>query len=106
VITCIFAQAEHANLHPARDNASDVVLVLLMSLMFETDGVRIKATRRDKLHKDIELVFNDDKEPARLLLVNLSAQLRRFHAALARFHLQLDQLVEAALAPPRRRRRR
>jgi hypothetical protein len=102
----IFAEAEHAIVHPAKGNGNDVVLMLSMNLMFETDGVRIKDTRRDKLTKDIELVFNDYGLPARLLLVNLSAQLRKFHDALSHYHLQPGQLVEAALAPKLRARKR
>ena len=104
----IFDKAEHAIVHPAPGNANDVVLMLRIDLMFETNWPpSINYVSRDKLAQCIELVFGDDRLPARLLLVNLSAQLRKFHEALSHYHLQPDQLVEEALAPkPKTRKRR
>jgi hypothetical protein len=101
----IFTQAEHATVHPTPGNANDVVLILPINLMFETEA-RINSTRRDRLPQDIELAFGNERLPARLLLVNLSAQMRKFHDALSHYHLQPDQLVEAAMAPKMKARKR
>jgi hypothetical protein len=103
----IFNRAEEANSHPAPGHTNDVVLTLLVDLMFAETGPAINYTTRDKLREQIELVFDEEEKPARLLLVNLSLAMRKFHAALVHFHLQPDRLVEAALAPqtkPRKRR--
>jgi hypothetical protein len=101
----IFTQAELATVHPTRGNANDVVLILPINLMFETEA-RINSTRRDRLPQDIELAFGNERLPARLLLVNLSAQMRKFHDALSHYHLQPDQPVEAAMAPKKKARKR
>lgn len=102
----IINRAERAIENPA-GNANDVVLILRVDLMFDETGPAINHTTRNRLPQHIELVFSGEHLPARLLLINLSAQMRKFHEALVHFHLQPDRLVEAALAPkatPRRRR--
>jgi hypothetical protein len=102
----IISRAERAIENPA-GNANDVVLILRVDLMFDETGPAINQTTRNRLPQHIELVFGGEHLPARLLLINLSAQMRKFHEALVHFHLQPDRLVEAALAPkvtPRRRR--
>lgn len=101
----IFNTAEHANMHPTPGNGNDVVLVLRVDLMFDR-GLAINRTTRDKLPQHIDLVFSDERQPARLLLINLSAQMRVFHDALSHFHLQPDRAVEAALTPNAKARKR
>jgi hypothetical protein len=100
----IIGKAERANDNPG---PGDVVLILSVDLMFDETGPAISHTTRNKLPQQIELVFSGEHLPARLLLINLSAQMRKFHDALAHFHLLPDRLVEAELAPqtkPRKRR--
>src|SRR5262245_13326180 len=94
----IISRAERANDNPGPNNANDVVLVLPVDLMFN-ETLAINHTTRNKLPQQIELVFSGEHFPARLLLINLSAQMRKFQEALSFFHLQADQHIEAALAP-------
>lgn len=100
----IINRAERANDNPGPD---DVVLILPVDLMFDESGPAINHTTRNRLPQHIELVFSDERLAARLLLINLSAQMRKFHDALSHFHVRPDRLVEATLAPqvkPRKRR--
>jgi hypothetical protein len=101
----IISRAERANDNPGPSNANDVVLILPVDLMFN-ETLAINHTTRNKLPQQIELVFSGEHLPARLLLINLSAQMRKFQDALVHFHLQPDRLVEAALAPQTRPRKR
>jgi hypothetical protein len=89
-LSVIVNKAEHAIMHPAERNANDVVLVLGLGLFDDT--IRsINSTTRDKVGQMAMLALD-----SRMLLVNLSAQLRRFHENLAVLHLQPDELFEMA----------
>jgi hypothetical protein len=79
----VIMKAEGAIVH----RQADVVLVLGLSLI--DDAIpSINHTTRDKVG---ELALD-----SRVLLINLSAQLRQFHENLAVLHLQPDELFEMA----------
>jgi hypothetical protein len=82
----VIMKAERAIVH----QQADVVLVLGLSLIDDTIP-SINHTTRDKVGELAMLALD-----SRLLLVNLSAQLRRFHENLAVLHLQPDELFELA----------
>jgi hypothetical protein len=94
-------------MHPAPHNGNEVVLVVRPHLMFDEAGLGISDTTRGKIGSNIEFMFSEERRPARLLLINLSAQMRKFHDALVYFHGRPDRLAEVAPVPkatPRRRR--
>jgi hypothetical protein len=86
----IVMKAEAAIVRPAERDANDMVLVLGLNLIDDTIK-SINGVTRDRIG-DIAMLALD----SRLLLVNLSAQLRRFHENLAVLHLQPDELFEMA----------
>jgi hypothetical protein len=96
--------ADHTKHHEPGNEGDDVVLSLRVDLMFDENGLGISHTTRDRLPQHVEFMLSNEERPARLLLINLSAQLRKFHEALRHYHLQPDRLVEAALvkAKPRK----
>ena len=89
-LSAVVMKAEKANMHPSEGNANDVVLVLSLALIDDTIQ-SINSTTRDKVGQMAALMLD-----ARLLLVNLSAQLSRFHETLAVLHMQPDELFEMA----------
>jgi hypothetical protein len=54
-----------------------------------------------KLSSRLDLALSGNTLPARALVINLTAQLHRFHDALAEVHLRPDE--EAPPIPPKRR---
>jgi len=67
----------------------------------------INHTIMDKLAETLSLAIRGNDElrdlPARAVVVNLSAQLRRFHTALSNYHLRPDMLAELEAKPKRKR---
>ncbi|OKO73750.1 hypothetical protein AC629_36415 [Bradyrhizobium sp. NAS80.1] len=91
-LSAIVMKAEKANMrHSAEDKANDVVLALSLSLIDQDAVEAINSTTRDEVGQMVMLMLD-----SRLLLVNLSAQLRRFHKNLAVLHMQPDELFEIA----------
>jgi hypothetical protein len=97
----IFTEAESAIVHERSD-----VVMLLAGISLITDTVpNINYVQVEKLSSRLDpaLSGGNSKLPARVLIINLSAQLRRFHDALADVHLQRDR--EASPRPKRKPRR-
>jgi hypothetical protein len=98
----IFRRAEHVNMH----GGSDVLLFLAgIAAMIDREGAipNINHTTMDKLGS-LALALEGDRLPARAMVINLSAELRRFHYALAEYHPQredfeLDRPTPKAKAP-------
>jgi hypothetical protein len=97
----IFALAERALVR----ETSDVVLILagVAALSSETAVPNINHTTLDKISERINFALDGESLPARGVLVNLSAQLRKFHDALANYHLQPEPVVETTRKPKRKR---
>jgi hypothetical protein len=102
----IFIKAERANVHQAPD------VVLFFSGLTAMDGPEqavpnVNHTTIDKLAETLSLAVRGSNEfrdlPARAVVVNLSAQLRRFHAALSHYHLRPDMLAELEAKPKSKR---
>jgi hypothetical protein len=94
-LRAIFTEAERVVVHPTP--GGDVVLLLAgISLVsggaFAVPNVNHCSLR--KLSTRLEFAMRDDVLPARALVVNLTARLRRFHTALADVHLLPDRPVE------------
>lgn len=89
-LSAIVMKAEKANMRQAERNANDVVLALSLGLIDDTIQA-INSTTRDKVGQMAMIALD-----SRMLLVNLSAQLRRFHENLAVLHMQPDELFEMA----------
>jgi hypothetical protein len=107
----IFNEAETANQH----GGDDIVLLMTgVSLMVEAawGGAvpNINSTTSGELPAKVALAMRpqseDDPLLPRVLAVNLSARLRRFHAALAGVHLKFEQPPIVMKAAPRASRRR
>jgi hypothetical protein len=100
----IFMRAEHARVH----NTSDVVLILagVAALSSETPVPNINHTTMNKISERITPALDGKAKglPARALLVNLSAQLGKFHDALRYYHLQAEPLVEVTRKPKSKQR--
>jgi len=79
------------------DESRDVVLILagVTALSSNTPVPNINHTTLDKMSERMTLALDGKGAPARALLVNLSAQLRKFHDALVGYHLQAEPRVEA-----------
>jgi hypothetical protein len=94
----IFGKAEHAIEHPTA--GGDVVLILGgVSLLTHQDNLElavpnINHTTKARLMARLEFAIDDKSLPARAVMVNLSARLRRFHNA-------LDGRGEASEASPK-----
>ena len=89
-LKAIAMKAEKANMHQAEHNANDVILVLSLGLFDDT--IRsINSVTKDRVGEVVMLVLDP-----RVLLVNLSMQLRKFHDNLAVLHLKPDELFEMA----------
>jgi hypothetical protein len=93
----IFTKAERASVNKTPD------VVLFLSGLAAMDGPEdavpnINHTTMDKLAEALSFAIRgDDKSrdlPARAVVVNLSAQLRRFHTALSNYHLKPEMLAE------------
>jgi len=105
----IFRMAEHVNIR----GGSDVLLFLAgIAAMIDREGAipNINHTTMDKLGS-LALALEGDGLPARAVVINLSAELRRFHFALAEYHPQqedfeLDRPTPKAKVPKRQVRRR
>jgi hypothetical protein len=99
----IFMKAESAIIR----ETSDVVLILagVAALSSESPIPNINHTTMDKISRRITPALDGEALPARALLVNLSAQLGKFHDALARYHLQPEPLVEASKSTRHRAKR-
>jgi hypothetical protein len=81
-LRAIFSKAEDALIHPAPRNSNDVALVMTgIALAAETAVPNINYVTVDKIAQRLDLALRDT--PARILVINLSAQLRAFHDALA-----------------------
>jgi hypothetical protein len=102
----IFMKAERALVHDTPD------VVLSLSGLTAMDGPEksvpiINHTTMDKLSGSLSLVIRGKDElddlPARALVVNLSAQLRRFHTALTHYHLSPAMLAGLEDEPKRKR---
>ena len=100
----IFMRAEHARVH----NTSDVVLILAVvaALSSETPVPNINHTTMNKILERITPALDGKAKglPARALLVNLSAQMGKFHDALRYYHLQAEPLVEVTRKPKSKQR--
>ena len=85
---------------------SDVVLILagVAALSPETPVPNINHTTLDRISERIKLLDGEGL-PARAALVNLSAQLRKFHEALRYYHLGPEPLVEASKSKLQRAKR-
>ena len=94
-LRAVFARAETAIV----DQSSDVILVLAgVSLAFGAEPIpNINHITADKLMQRLTLALDGEELPPRALLVNLTAQLRKFHTSLAHYHLLPD--VEVVLEP-------
>lgn len=93
-------------------------VVLILSSLTALDGPEqsvpnINHTTMDRLAATLSLLIRGEDEqrdpPARALVLNLSAQLRRFHTALANYHLSpamlagLDESKSKPASKPKRR---
>jgi hypothetical protein len=99
----ICAKAERALVR----ETSDVVLILagVAALSSERAVPNINTVTLDKISERITFALDGEGLPARALMVNLSAQLRKFHDALAHYHPQPEPLVEASKSKRRRSKR-
>jgi hypothetical protein len=91
----IFAEAERAIIHPTP--GGDIVLVLAgINLVSEGERARplINHAPLRELSSCMDAVLSSDKLAARALAINLTAQLREFHQALADVHLQPDTATQ------------
>ena len=100
----IFAKADRT----VEDEAKDVVLILagVSALSSETPIPNINSTTMDKISERMTFALDGKGLPARALLVNLSAQLRKFHRALVDYHLGPEPVIEATKKSKRRPARR
>jgi hypothetical protein len=97
----IFAKAERANVH----NTSNVVLILVgvAALNSERAVPNINHSTMAKLAEITAFALDGEGPlPARALLVNLSAQLSKFHRALVDYHLGPEPVIEATKKSKRR----
>ena len=102
----IFIKAARASLNQTPG------VVLFLSGLTAMDGPdeavpNINHTTIDKLSEGFALAIRgqeDDDPPARALVVNLSAQLSRFHKALSNYHLRPEMLAELEAKPKGKRR--
>jgi hypothetical protein len=87
----IFIKAERASVR----ETSDVVLILggVAAISSESAVPNINHVTMAKVSERITFALDGDALPARALLVNLSAQLRKFHDALVHYHLQPEPAV-------------
>jgi hypothetical protein len=67
----------------------------------------INHTTMDKLAETLSFAIRGNDKlrdlPARAIVMNLSAQLRRFHTALSNYHVRPDMLAELEAKPKRKR---
>jgi hypothetical protein len=107
----IFERAATATMAPPGDD--DIVMVLgsnsLMVGAWTSTAKTLPNVNGFPLHKlndNLKLVMLHDKLPQRAVVVNLSARLRRFHAALADAHDLREPVPLDAPATAKRRRRK
>ena len=101
----IFIKAESARVH----ETSDVVLILaaVAALNSETPVPNINSTTMDKISGHMSLALDGKgRLPARALVVNLSAQMSKFHDALVNYHLGPEPFIEATKKSKRRHAKR
>jgi hypothetical protein len=102
----IFMKAERANMY---DTPNVVLFLIGVTAMDGPENAvpNINHTTIDKLSESFSLAIRgqDDMDdlPARALVVNLSAQLKRFHTALRHYHLRPEMLAELEAKPRRKR---
>jgi hypothetical protein len=95
-LRAIFMKAERAIAHDEPDG-DDVILLLALSLLIDEGSLGINETTIAKLGQMATFALKGDSlPPARVLMVNLSAQLRRFHEIFRVLHMQPDELFEMA----------
>jgi hypothetical protein len=97
-------EAEREVMHPSP--GGDIVLFLAgISLVSEGERAvpNINHARMSKLSARMELALSGDTLPGRVLAINLTAQLRKFHNALADVHLQPDTEASPKRAKKSRR---
>ncbi|SEB86082.1 hypothetical protein SAMN05444161_0025 [Rhizobiales bacterium GAS191] len=89
----IFSKAESAIVH-GHGTGDDVILILAgLTLAFGDEPIpNIQATTLAKLPTRLTFGLDGEHLAPRLLLINLTAQLRKFHTALAYYHL-LPEIV-------------
>jgi hypothetical protein len=97
----ICRKAETASMN----RSPDVLLILAgVSAMEGPEKAipNVNYTTADKLPK-LLVALDGESPPARALVVNLSAQLRRFHTALAHHHMRPEMLAELEAKPKGKR---
>jgi hypothetical protein len=102
----IFIEAERALVHGTAD------VVLFLSGLTAMDGPatavpNVNHVPMDKLAESLSFAIRGQDDlrdlPARALVLNLSAQLRRFHTALTHYHLSPEMLAGLEAKPKRKR---
>jgi hypothetical protein len=86
----IFMKAERALVR----ETSDVVLMLGINAI-NSAAPSINAMTMDKISQHITLALDGESLPARGLLLNVSAVMRKFHDALVYYHPQPEPVIEA-----------
>jgi hypothetical protein len=91
-LRAICEEAEREVMHPSRGGGDIVLFLAGISLVSEGERAvpNINHAPMRKLSARMELALSGDKLPGRVLVINLTAQLRKFHNALADVHLQPD----------------
>ncbi len=90
----ICAKAEHARTHPVDANRNDVLLVLNLALL-DGEVIGINHKTLDEVGRLATFALNGESAPpARILILNLTSQLRAFHENLKVLHMQPDELFE------------
>jgi hypothetical protein len=99
----IFLKAERASVRETPD------VVLILGGLTAMDGPEeavpsINDTTMDKLSQSLPLALDGKSGlPSRVVLVNLSERLRRFHTALSNYHLKPEMLAELETKPKSKR---
>jgi hypothetical protein len=102
----IFEQAETVAMASSEPSDNDIMMVLgsnsLMVGAWTSTAKALPNVNGFPLHKldgNLKLLMHHDDPPPRAVVVNLSARLRRFHAALTTAH-DLTEPVAGPAAPP------
>jgi hypothetical protein len=98
----ICLKAESASVHGTPD------VLLIMAGVSAMEGPEkaipnVNYTTAEKPSKLLLAIDGKSELPARALVVNLSAQLRRFHTALTHYHLRPEMLAELEAKPKSKR---
>jgi hypothetical protein len=96
----IFERAERGNIR----ETSDVILIFGgLAMGFGDEPIpSINDVSTDKLPERLSFALDGKSLPTRVLLVNISERLRRFHAALINHHLRPQILAELQAKPKRK----